>query len=147
VALVASCMTLGCSSEASPPDLTPIEANALISQKWSHDELNRLKVSFHSDTLIECGVRNDLWKLVEIKDHAVYAWSAFQLNEKGSRIMFSIDLKESRKGHEITLKGPYSSEITGITPGSQPDTRKVEFRWEIDWSKASPELAACVAKF
>jgi hypothetical protein len=69
------------------------------------------------------------------------------LTEKGSKALFSIDLKESGKGHEMTLRGPYRFEILGITPGTQPDSRNVELRWEVDWDKAPAELKACVPKF
>jgi hypothetical protein len=144
--IAAGMMMLGCSSEASPVDLTPMLASALVSQKWSQNELNHFKVNFHSDTLIACGVQNDLWKLVEVTERG-YTWNAYKLTEKGSKALFSIDLKDSGKGHEITVRGPYSFEITGISPGSQPDTRNVELHWEIDWDKASAELKACVPKF
>jgi hypothetical protein len=139
-------MTLGCSSEARPADLTAIGAGAIIEQNWSQNLLNHLHVVFHSDTLIECGVKNDLWKLTEITDRG-YTRTSYQLTEKGSKVLFSIDLKESGKGHEITLRGPYRFEIIGVTPGTQPDTRNVELRWEVDWDKTPAELKTCVAKF
>jgi hypothetical protein len=34
------------------------------------------------------------------------------------------------------LKGPYRIEVNGITDGSQPGTKQVAFRWDIDWDKA-----------
>ena len=144
--LLAGGSTIGCSSEAAPADLTAPLANALISQRWSHDELNHFKVSFHSDTVVECGATHDLWKLTETSDRG-YTWKAYQLTEKGSKAVFAIDLKDTGKNHEITLRGPYHFEITGITQGSQPDTRNVEFRWEVDWDKTSPDLKVCVPKF
>ena len=139
-------MTIGCSSEAQPADLTAIQASAIIAQTWSQNVLNHFPVVFHSDTLIECGVKSDLWKLTETIDRG-YTRRSYQLTEKGSKVLFSIDLKESGKGHEITLRGPYHFEIIGITPGTQPDTRNVELRWEVDWEKTPTELKACVPKF
>lgn len=144
--MTASFMTIGCSSEARPADLTPAAAGAIISQNWSQDLLNHFRIVFHSDTLIECGVKSDLWKLSETIDRG-YKRTSYQLTEKGSKILFAIDLKESGKGHEITLRGPYRLEIIGITPGTQPEIRNVELRWEVDWDKAPAELKACVPKF
>src|SRR5690242_17912017 len=64
--IAAACLAAGCSSDPDlPPDLSPNLASALISQKWAHDELNHFTVNFHSDTLIACGIQNDLWKHVE----------------------------------------------------------------------------------
>jgi hypothetical protein len=146
IAMAAGCMEVGCSSEAKPADLTPIGASTLISQRWSRDELNHLTVTFHSDTVIGCGVQNDLWHLVETVEGG-FTRRTYQLTEKGSKALFAIDLKESGKLHEITLRGPYRFEVTGITPGSQPDIRQVEIRWELDWDKAPAELKACVPKF
>ena len=67
LAVAAVCMAAGCSSDPPPPpdDLTPSGASTLISQKWTHGELNHFTVTFHSDTLIACGIQNDLWKRVE----------------------------------------------------------------------------------
>ena len=144
--MAASCIMSGCSSNAEPPDLTPPTANALILQRWSRDELNHFAISLHSDSLIECGVKNDLWKLAESTERG-YRRTAYQLTDRGNRTLFAIDLKESGKGHEITFRGPYRLEITNITPGAEPDTRRVEFRWEIDWDKTPAELKACVPKF
>lgn len=144
--VAASALMLGCSSEAQPADLTVIQASAIISQNWSQNVLNHFPVVFHSDTLVECGVKNDLWKLTETIDRG-YTRRSYQLTEKGSKVLFSVDLKESGKGHEITLRGPYHFEIIGITPGAQPDTRNVELRWEVDWEKTPGELKACVPKF
>jgi hypothetical protein len=141
-----SAMTLGCSSEAQPADLTVVQASAVISQNWSQNVLNHFPVVFHSDTLIECGVKNDLWKLTETIDRG-YTRRSYQLTKTGNKVLFAVDLKESGKGHQITLRGPYRFEIIGITPGTQPDTRNVELRWEVDWEKAPPELKTCVPKF
>ena len=146
IAMAAGCTASGCSSNAQPADLTPVSASALISQKWAGDELNHFSVILHSDTLIECGGTNDLWKLVETVDRG-YTRRAYQLTEKGNKVLFAIDLKESGKGHEITLRGPYSFEITNLTPGTQPDTRIVEFQWQIDWAKAPADLKLCLPKF
>lgn len=146
ITIAAGGMSVGCSSEPKPADLTVSGASSLIAQRWSRDEMNHFKVSFHSDTLIGCGVENDLWKLVETEDRG-FTRSAYQLTEKGSKVLFAIDLKESGKLHEITLRGPYRFEVTGITPGSQPDVRQVEMHWEIDWDKAPAELKACMPKF
>src|SRR5690349_12807245 len=119
------CLMPGCSSDPPPPpDLTPPMARDLISQKWAQEEFNHFRVTFHSDTLIECGVKNDLWKLVEIKDSNGNAWStAYRLTEKGTRVVHSIDLKESGRGHEIVLRGPYQTEITSITDGALPTNK------------------------
>jgi len=144
--MAASCMTLGCASKAAPPDLTAITASTLISQRWSRDDLNHFDVTFHSDDLIECGVKADLWKLAEVTERG-YTWTTYQLTPKGSKILFAIDLKGSGKGHAITFRGPYRLEITNIAPGSDPDSRRVDFRWEIDWDKAPPELKTCLPKF
>jgi hypothetical protein len=146
IVIAASALTLGCSSEARPVDLTPIAASALISQRWSQDELDHFKVIFHSDTVVECGVTNDLWKLTETTDRG-YTRTAYQLTEKGNKALFAIDLSDSGKGHAITLRGPYHFEVTNITPGSQPDSRYVFIHWGIDWDKAAPDLKACVPKF
>lgn len=146
VVMAVSGMTLGCSSEAHPADLTAIQAEAIISRNWSQNVMNHFHIVFHSDTLIECGVKNDLWKLGETTDRG-YTRTSYQLTEKGSKVLFSIDLKESGKGHEMTLRGPYRFEIVGITPGAQPDSKNVELRWEVDWDKTPAELKACVPKF
>lgn len=139
----------GCGSDPPPPpDLTPAAAAAAISQKWSREEMNHFKVTFHSSDLVECGVKNDLWKLVEVTDRSGNAWSTtYRLTEKGNRIVTAIDLKESGRGHEILLKGPYRIEINSITDGGQPNTKNVAFRWDIDWDKAPEELKACVPRF
>jgi len=146
LAVAVSAATIGCSSDREPQELTALSAGALISQKWAQDELNHFRISFHSDTLVECGVKNDLWKLAEISDRG-YTWTAYRLTEKGSKVLFAIDLKESGKGHAITLRGPYRFDVTRITPGSDPDSRNVEFHWEIDWNKAPDELKTCIPKF
>ena len=146
LAMAAGCLTSGCSSEPKVPELTAASASALISQRWSRDELNHFTVTFHSDTLIGCGVQNDLWKLVETQDRG-FTRSTYQLTEKGSKALFAIDLKESGKLHEITLRGPYRFEVTSITPASTPDIRQVEIHWQLDWDKAPAEVKACVPKF
>ena len=144
--ITASCTALGCSSSAQPPDLTLVSAGALIAQKWAADELNHFTVILHSDTVIECGVKTDLWNLVETVDRG-YTRRAYQLTARGNKVLFGVDLKESGKAHEITLRGPYRFEINSIVPGSQPDTRIVDFRWDIDWEKAPGDLKACLPKF
>ena len=145
-AMAAVCMAVGCSSDPEPEDLSPVGASALISQKWSNDELNHFTVTFHSDTLIGCGIQNDLWKRVEIP-HQGFTISTYQLTEAGHKALFAIDLKESGRYHEVVLQGPYLLEVTGITPGSQPDMRQVAIRWEIDWNKAPAGLKACLPRF
>jgi len=144
--LAGACLTAGCSSEPKPVELTPAAATAIVSQRWSRDELNHFSITFHSDTLIGCGVQNDLWKMVETVDRG-FTRNTYQLTDRGNKELFAIDLKESGKSHEITLRGPYRFEVTNITPGSQPDVRQVEIHWQIDWDKAPAELKACVPKF
>jgi hypothetical protein len=146
IVITASCTMLGCSSEPQQPELTAAGASALISEKWSRDELNHFAVSLHSDTLIECGVGDDLWKLVESTDRG-YTRTAYELTAKGSKALFAIDLRGPGRLHEVTLRGPYRLEVTNITPGPDPDTRRVEFHWEIDWDKAAPDLKLCLPKF
>lgn len=110
--------------------------------------MNHFKVTFHSDDLVECGVKSDLWKLVEVTDRNGNAWTTtYRLTEKGTKIVTAISLKESGRGHEILLKGPYRIEVNGITDGSQPGTKQVAFRWDIDWDKASDDLKACIPRF
>ena len=110
--------------------------------------MNHFKVTFHSDNLVECGVKNDLWKLVEVTDRNGNAWTTvYRLTDKGNKIVTAISLKESGRGHEILLKGPYRIEITSITDGSQPGTKNVAFRWDIDWDKASGDMKACIPRF
>ena len=147
--LAASCALVGCASDPPPPpDLTPQFAAATIAQLWAREQMNHFKVTFHSDDLVECGVRNDLWKLEEVTDRNGNAWSTrYQLTDKGSKIITAISLKETGRGHEILLKGPYRIEITGITDGAQPGTKQVAFRWDIDWDKAPADLKACVPRF
>jgi hypothetical protein len=150
LAMAAVCMAVGCSSDPPPPpqpdDLSLIGANTLIVQKWSHDELNHFTVTFHSDTLIGCGVQNDLWKHVETP-YMGFTISTYELTEAGRKALFAIDLKESGKFHEVILQGPYLLEVTGITPGSDPDTRQAAIRWDIDWNKAPAGLKACIPRF
>ena len=144
--IAAACLAAGCGSDPGPADLTPADASALISQKWSHDELNHFTVTFHSDTLIECGIQNNLWKRVDV-EHQGFTFSTYQLTEAGRNALFAVDLKESGKFHEVTLRGPYRVEVSGMTPGSQPDMRQVQIRWEIDWDKAPAGLKACLPRF
>jgi|SRR5215469_7682359 len=144
---VAAVSLVGCSADSvPPPDLSADAASALISQKWSHDESNHFKVTFHSDSLIGCGVQNGLWKHIET-EHQGFTISTYQLTEAGRKALFSIDLKESGKYHEVILEGPYVLEVTGITPASNPDTRQVAIRWDIDWNKAPAGLKACLPRF
>jgi hypothetical protein len=148
--MAAVSMAVGCSSDPEPPpqpaDLSPIAAATLISQKWAQDEFNHFTVTFHSDTLIGCGVQNDLWKHVDTP-HMGFTISTYALTEAGRKALFAIDLKESGKFHEVILQGPYVLEVTGITPGSEPDTRQVAIRWDIDWNKAPAALKACLPRF
>lgn len=139
---------IGCASDPPPPELVPEAAAAAIMQLWSQEQMNHFKVTFHSDDVIECGVKNDLWKLTEVTDRNGNAWSTtYRLTEKGGKLVTAISLKESGRGHEILLKGPYRIEITGITDGSQPNTKNVGFRWDIDWDKAPDDLKACLPRF
>lgn len=146
---VLSWAMVGCASDPPPPpELTPELAGSAISDKWSHEELNHFRVVFHSDTLIECGVKNDLWKLTEVTDRAGNSWtSTYQLTERGKNVLTEIDLKESGRGHQLVLKGPYRPEITSVVEGNTPNTRKVGFRWDIDWDKAPADLKACLPRF
>lgn len=145
--MAAVCTAVGCSSDPPPPEeLSPIRASTLISEKWSHDQLNHFPVTFHSDTLIGCGINNDLWKHVQTPWRG-FTIDTYQLTEAGRKALFTIDLKDSGKFHEVTLQGPYLVEVTGITPGSDPDTRQVAIRWEIDWNKAPAGLKACFPRF
>jgi hypothetical protein len=148
--MAALCMAVGCSSDPEPPpepeDLSPTQASTLILRRWSHDELNHFTVTFHSDTLIGCGIQNDLWRRVETP-YLGLTISTYKLTEAGGKALFTIDLKESGKYHEVVLKGPYLVEVNGITPGSQPDTRQVAIRWDIDWNRAPAGMKACLPRF
>ena len=139
----------GCSSDPPPPpELTPALARQIIVRKWSQGEMNHYRVTFHSDTLVSCGVTNGLWKLEEIKDAGGNAWSnAYRLTDSGSHMMHSIDLKESGRGHQVVLRGPYQAEITGISDATQPPNKRVAFKWTIDWDKAPAGLKACLPRF
>jgi hypothetical protein len=139
----------GCGSDPPPlPDLTPGHAAGAIADKWAHEELNHFRVVFHSDTLVQCGVQNDLWKLDEIKDqNGNTLTSKYQLTDRGKQILTEIDLKQSGRGHEIVLRGPYRPEITAIVDGAQPNQKKVGFRWVIDWDRAPADLKACLPRF
>jgi hypothetical protein len=146
LAMAAVCLA-GCGSDPVPiEDLSPAMASALISQRWAHDELDHFKVTFHSESLIECGVQNDLWKHVEIP-HQGFTINTYQLTEAGRKALFEIDLKESGKYHELILQGPYAVEVTRMAPGSTPDTRQVAIRWDIDWNKAPAGIKACLPRF
>lgn len=140
---------VGCASDPPPPpDLLPQAAAAAILSRMEREELNHFKVTFHSDELVDCGVKNDLWKLTELTDSKGNAWStAYRLTDRGSKIVTAIDLKESGRGHQILLKGPYRVEVTNIVDGSQPGTKNVSFRWDIDWNRASDDLKACIPRF
>jgi hypothetical protein len=128
--------------------LTADLAGRLIAQKWAQEELNHYRVTFHSDTLIDCGVRNGLWKLEEVKDASGNAWStAYRLTEKGSKVVHSIDLKESGRGHQVVPRGPYRVAVNSISDGAQPNLRRVGFQWTIDWDKAQEDLKACLPRF
>jgi hypothetical protein len=141
-------MTACSSDPPSLPELSPKTIFSQIGEKWSHDEMNHFTLTFHSDTLVECGVKNDLWKLTEMTDRAGTAWSAaYQLTDKGKAMVSAIDLKESGRGHSVTVKGPYHVQLTNISDGSQPNTKRVTFRWDIDWDKAPAEMNACLPKF
>ena len=147
--LAGAAAMLGCGSDPPPPpDLTPPAAAAAITARWSQEQMNHFKVTFHSDDLVECGVKNDLWKLVEVTDKNGNAWSTrYQLTDRGNKIVTAISLKETGRGHEILLKGPYRIEVNGITDGAQPNTKNVAFRWDIDWDKAPDDLKACIPRF
>ncbi|HLK51063.1 MAG TPA: hypothetical protein VKT49_23135 [Bryobacteraceae bacterium] len=146
LATVALSLTAGCASDPEPPDLTASDAGALISQKWSRDEMNHFPVTFHSDTLIGCGIENGLWKRVEAT-HQGFTFNSYQLTEAGRKALFAIDLKESGKFHEVTLLGPYRLEVAGVALGTEPDTRQVQIRWELDWDKAPAGVKACLPRF
>lgn len=146
LAMAVVCMAVGCSSDPDvpppPEELSPSVASALITQKWSQDELNHFTVTFHSDTLIACGIQNGLWKRVETPYRGLTVVT-YELTDAGRKDLFAIDLKESGKFHDVILQGPYVVEVTGITPGSQPDMRQAAIRWDIDWDKAPAGVKAC----
>jgi hypothetical protein len=146
---VGALVLCGCSSDPPPPpDLTPGWAAAAIADKWAHEELNHFRVVFHSDTLIQCGVENQLWWLAEIKDQAGNVLtSKYLLTERGKQVLTDVDLKESGRGHQVVLKGPYRPEITSILDGPQPNLKKVGFRWTIDWDRAPADLKVCLPRF
>ncbi len=139
----------GCASgPPPPPDLTPQAAAAAIMEKWSRQEMNHFKVTFHSGGLVACGVKNDLWKLASVTDRSGKAWSTgYQLTERGSRMVTAINLKESGRGHEILLRGPYRVTVGSVADGGQPGVKHVAFRWDIDWAKAPDDLKACIPRF
>jgi len=142
-------LLVGCASDPPPPpDLTPQIAADAILNLWSQEQMNHFKVTFHSDELVECGVKNDLWKLAEVTDSKGNAWATtYRLTEKGSKLVTAINLTESGRGHQILLKGPYRIEINSITDGAQPNTKQVAFRWDIDWDRATADLKACLPRF
>jgi hypothetical protein len=147
---VTVCLALsGCGSDDPVfPDLTPAWAANALGEKWAREELNHFRVTFHSDTLIQCGVENELWKLTEVKDQNGNPWSStYQLTERGKKILTDIDLKESGRGHQVVLKGPYRTDITSVVDGGQPNLKKVGFRWQIDWDRAPADLKACLPRF
>lgn len=146
LAIAAAGLMSGCASDPDPPDLTAADASALIAQKWAHDELNHFTVTFHSDTVIGCGIQNGLWNRTETT-HQGFTISTYQLTEAGRRALFAIDLKDSGKFHEVILQGPYRLDVTGMTPGSEPDTRQVAIRWEMDWDKTPAGVKACLPRF
>jgi hypothetical protein len=146
LAMTAVCLAAGCGSDPEPPDLTANQASTLVSQRWARDEPDHFTVTFHSDTLIGCGIQNDLWKRVETS-HQGFAISTYQLTEAGLKALFAIDLKESGKFHEVILRGPYLVEVTRMSPGDKPDVRQVNIRWDIDWNKAPAGLKACFPRF
>jgi hypothetical protein len=149
IGLAISATLSGCGNDPPPiPDLTPAWAAGAIADKWAHEELNHFRVVFHSDSMVQCGVERDLWKLNEIKDpKGNVLTSKYQLTEKGKQIVTDIDLKASGRGHEIVLKGPYRPEITSVVDGPQPNLKKVGFRWVIDWDKAPEDMKACMPRF
>ena len=149
IVLALNLAATACSNDPPPPpELIPPAAAAGILQRWSAEELNHFTVVFHSDTLIDCGVKNDLWKLTEMTDKTGYAWgTVYQLKDKGKKMLSAIDLKESGKGHSITLRGPYRFAITNITDPGVPTTRRVAFHWEIDWERTPEEMKACLPQF
>lgn len=150
VLVLAAAFTMaGCSSDPPPPpELTPQAVVSQIFDRWSREELSHFKVTFHSDTLIGCGVDNGLWKLAEVTDASGHAWTTnYQLTDKGHQALSAIDLKESGRGHEITLKGPYHLEINSIADGAQPNLKRVGFHWSIDWDRALPEMKTCFPRF
>jgi hypothetical protein len=139
----------GCSWDPPPPpELTPQIAIAQIFDRWAREELSHFKVTFHSDTLIGCGVEKAIWKLVEVTDANGQAWSTnYRLTTRGQQILSAIDLNESGRGHGITLKGPYRIEINSIAGGGGPNLKRVGFHWSIDWDQAAPEIRACFPRF
>lgn len=147
LAMAAVGLTVGCASDPDPPpDLAASDAGAQISQRWFHNEPDHFTVTFHSDTLIACGIQNDLWKRVETP-HQGFTISTYQLTEAGRKALFAIDLKESGKFHEVILRGPYLVEVTRMAAGETPDLRQATIRWDIDWDKAPAGLKACFPRF
>jgi hypothetical protein len=148
IILASTCTMTGCFSDPPPPDLTPAMVRDMILQKWSQEEFNHFRIVFHSDTVIDCGVSNDLWKLSEIKDHSgAVSTTRHELTEKGRKVLTAIDLQASGKRHAIVLKGPYRVDITSITDGSTPNMKSAALRWEIDWDKAPADLKVCLPRF
>lgn len=147
LALAGACLAAGCSSGPDlPAELSPNVASTLIAQTWGHDQQNHFTVTFHSDTLIACGIQNDLWKHVETV-HDGLPISTYELTAAGKKALYAIDLKESGKYHEVILQGPYLVEAKSMAPGSQPDQRQVTIHWELDWDKAAAGVKACFPRF
>jgi len=148
IALAALGSLTGCGSDPPPPDLTPDIASALIQQKWAQGELNHFKVVLHSDTLLGCGMHNDLWKLVDVPDrYGNPGLTMYQLTDRGHKVFTSAHLTDSGRGDELLLKGPYQIEIDNITDGAQDNTKNVDFRWSINWDKAPTDLKVCLPRF
>src|ERR1017187_1339410 len=95
-----------------PSQLAVIEQKPVCQRSGgleSQEHMNHFKVTFHSDDLVECGVKSDLWKLVEVTDRNGNAWTTtYRLTEKGTKIVTAISLKESGRGHEIPAEGSLS---------------------------------------
>jgi hypothetical protein len=148
IILASTCTMTGCFSDPPLPDLTPAMVRDMIMQKWSQEEFNHFRIVFHSDTVIDCGVSNDLWKLSEIKDRSgAVSTTRHELTEKGRKVLTAIDLQASGKRHAIVLKGPYRVDVTSITDGSTPNVKTAALRWEIDWDKAPADLKVCLPRF
>ena len=146
LALALACVGAGCGSDPAPQELTASDVSSLITQSWSRNEMNHFTVTFHSDTLIACGIENGLWQRVE-NVHQGMTFTTYQLTETGRKAVFAIDLKESGRSHEMILQGPYTLELKAFAVGSHPGERQVTIRWDLDWDKAPAGLKACVPRF
>src|ERR1022692_3170933 len=149
VLLVAAVGTLvGCGSDPPPPpDLVPQAAAAAIAERWSQEQMNHFKSDLpfrrpgrmrRKERSLEAGGSDGSQRQCLDDD--------ISFDEKGTKIVTAISLQESGRGHEILLKGPYRIEVNGITDGSQPGTKQVAFRWDIDWDKAPDDLKACITQ-